>query len=125
MITDIFSACASVIGALATLKGERPDCIMLKNSSGESSRVFVTYSEYDGMVYCLCNGFKTYAKITQKDFSIYLNKAEKLESDGVVIPFVSGPNYNISIAQNMFADGNYAVFIELFVSKISHCKGFC
>lgn len=37
-----------------------------------------------------------------EDFSIYLNKAEKFESDGVVIPFVSGPNYNISIAQNMF-----------------------
>ena len=113
MITDIFSACASVIGALATLKGERPDCIMLKNSSGESSRVFVTYSEYDGMVYCLCNGFKTYAKITQKDFSIYLNQspcsfvAENSEllkmiltSAATVMNGISGAELHISEVNN-------------------------
>ena len=38
------------------------------------------------------------------DHSNYLNRAEAFKSDGVVVPFVSGPNYHYSIAQNMFAN---------------------
>ena len=38
------------------------------------------------------------------EYSKYLNKAQNIESDGVVVPFVSGPNYNFSIAQNIYAN---------------------
>lgn len=38
------------------------------------------------------------------DYTQYLNKAEKQESDGVVVPFVSGPNNPFSIAQNMYSN---------------------
>jgi len=36
----------------------------------------------------------------------FLNKAEDFsaESDGVVVPFVTGPNYHLSIAQNVYAN---------------------
>ena len=37
------------------------------------------------------------------DFSTFLNRAEKFETNGVVVPFVSGPNYQFSIAQNIYA----------------------
>ncbi|MBE5741492.1 MAG: cardiolipin synthase [Clostridiales bacterium] len=38
------------------------------------------------------------------DYLHYLGKAENITSDGVNVPFVSGPNYNFSIAQNMYAN---------------------
>lgn len=38
------------------------------------------------------------------DYKSYLNKAAPLSSDGIVVPFVSGPNYNFSIAQNIYAN---------------------
>lgn len=34
----------------------------------------------------------------------YINKAKKFECDGVVVPFVSGPNYSYSISQNMYTN---------------------
>lgn len=43
--------------------------------------------------------FLTNQKINYED---YINKAEELKCDGVNIPFVSGPNYDCSIAQNMY-----------------------
>lgn len=38
------------------------------------------------------------------DYDKYLNKANDFKSDGVAVPFVSGPNYNFSIAQNIYAN---------------------
>lgn len=38
------------------------------------------------------------------DFSQFINRAENFESDGVVVPFVSGPNYPFSVTQNMYAN---------------------
>lgn len=38
------------------------------------------------------------------DYSAYINKAKSFASDGVVIPFVSGPNYKYSISQNIYAN---------------------
>ena len=38
------------------------------------------------------------------DYSKYINKAETFKSDSVVVPFVSGPNYDYSIAQNIYAE---------------------
>ena len=40
----------------------------------------------------------------QIDYSVYLSKAEKYNSNGVVVPFVSGPNYDFSIAQNIYVN---------------------
>ena len=39
-----------------------------------------------------------------EDYSQFLNKAEKFDSAGVLIPFVTGPNYSTSIAQNVFSN---------------------
>lgn len=38
------------------------------------------------------------------DYNKYLNKAKDVASDGVVVPFVSGPDYSYSIAQNIYAN---------------------
>ncbi|MBQ7880975.1 MAG: cardiolipin synthase [Clostridia bacterium] len=38
------------------------------------------------------------------DYKKYLNKAESFKSTGVTVPFVSGPNYQFSIAQNIYAN---------------------
>ena len=38
------------------------------------------------------------------DYANFLSTASAQESDGVVVPFVSGPNYSFSIAQNMYAN---------------------
>lgn len=38
------------------------------------------------------------------EYKKYLNKANEYKSDGVVTPFVSGPNYKFSIAQNIYAN---------------------
>lgn len=38
------------------------------------------------------------------EYEQYINKAEKFECCGVNTTFVSGPNYNFSIAQNMYAN---------------------
>lgn len=37
-------------------------------------------------------------------YELYLNKTESFKSDGVVVPFVSGPNYSFSISQNIYAN---------------------
>ena len=37
------------------------------------------------------------------DYKAYLEKAEEFETDGVIVPFVTGPHYHASIAQNMMA----------------------
>lgn len=39
-----------------------------------------------------------------ENYSDFINKAEKFSSNGVLVPFVSGPNYAHSIAQNMYAN---------------------
>lgn len=38
------------------------------------------------------------------DLKKYLNKASEISSNEVTVPFVSGPNHNFSIAQNMYAN---------------------
>lgn len=38
------------------------------------------------------------------DYPSFLNIAESFKSDGAVVPYVSGPNYPYSIAQNMYAN---------------------
>ncbi len=38
------------------------------------------------------------------DCTPFLSKAETFESDGVVVPFVTGPHYKNSIAQNIFSE---------------------
>lgn len=38
------------------------------------------------------------------DFSKFINKADSFNSDGAVVPFVSGPVYPYSISQNMYAN---------------------
>ncbi len=38
------------------------------------------------------------------NYKHFIGKAEECKSDGVVVPFVSGPNYPHSIAQNMYAN---------------------
>ena len=38
------------------------------------------------------------------EYEKYINIAKGKEGNGVVIPFVSGPNYSFSIAQNMYAN---------------------
>ncbi len=38
------------------------------------------------------------------EYKNYLYKSKDFESSGVVIPFVTGPNYNHSIAQNIYAN---------------------
>lgn len=38
------------------------------------------------------------------DFSNYLYQTKKIESTGVIVPFVSGPNYPYSIAQNIIVN---------------------
>ena len=38
------------------------------------------------------------------EYNSYINKAECFEGGGVVVPFVSGPNYKFSIAQNIYAN---------------------
>ena len=38
------------------------------------------------------------------EYKNYLNQSKELESSGVVIPFVAGPNYNDSIAHNVYAN---------------------
>jgi cardiolipin synthase len=38
------------------------------------------------------------------DYKSFLNKCQGVKSDGVVVPFVSGPNYPLSIAENMYAN---------------------
>ena len=40
----------------------------------------------------------------QIEYNKYLNLAEEKSADGIVVPFVSGPNYPYSIAQNMYAN---------------------
>ena len=39
----------------------------------------------------------------QSEFEKFINLATPAQSDGVVVPFVSGPNFKTSIAQNIFA----------------------
>lgn len=41
---------------------------------------------------------------TEIDYKSFLNKCQGIKSDGVVVPFVSGPNYPLSIAENMYAN---------------------
>ena len=38
------------------------------------------------------------------NYEDYINKAEDYKTDGVVVPFVSGPNYDCSIAQNVYLE---------------------
>ena len=38
------------------------------------------------------------------DYKAYLGKCQGMKSDGVVVPFVSGPNYTFSISQNIYAN---------------------
>ena len=38
------------------------------------------------------------------NYNSFINKSKKIISDDVVVPFVSGPNYDFSIAQNMYAN---------------------
>lgn len=38
------------------------------------------------------------------DYQKFINKAEDYKSDGVIVPYVSGPNSPYSIAQNMYAN---------------------
>lgn len=38
------------------------------------------------------------------DFTKFINLATSYESSGIAVPFVSGPNYQISIAQNIYAN---------------------
>lgn len=38
------------------------------------------------------------------NYNNYLNKAKKLEENSIVVPFVSGPNHNHSIAQSIYAN---------------------
>ena len=38
------------------------------------------------------------------DYKLFIDKAEDFDSDGVVVPFVSGPHYHCSITQNMYAN---------------------
>lgn len=38
------------------------------------------------------------------DYQRYLNKADDFKVDGAVVPFVSGPNYPMSISQNIYAN---------------------
>ncbi|MBQ3158533.1 MAG: cardiolipin synthase [Clostridia bacterium] len=45
--------------------------------------------------------FLTKAKV---DYSKYINKASNIKSDGIVVPFVSGPNYPYSISQNIYLE---------------------
>lgn len=45
-----------------------------------------------------------FLKESNEDFSRYLNRADSFENNAVVVPFVSGPNYSYSIAQNMYAN---------------------
>lgn len=40
----------------------------------------------------------------QFDYIQYLNQADEIKSDEVVVPFVSGPDYPYSIAQNIYAN---------------------
>ena len=40
----------------------------------------------------------------QPEYKNFLNKAKAFETDEVTVPFVSGPNYPYSIAQNMYAN---------------------
>lgn len=40
----------------------------------------------------------------QTEIQPFLNKSQKLEGDGVVVPFVTGPHYKNSIAQNIYAN---------------------
>ena len=40
----------------------------------------------------------------QADCSKYINKAQENKSQGIVVPFVSGPNYACSIAQNSYLE---------------------
>ncbi|MBR2909376.1 MAG: cardiolipin synthase [Clostridia bacterium] len=40
----------------------------------------------------------------QVDCSKYINKAQENKSQGIVVPFVSGPNYAYSIAQNSYLE---------------------
>ena len=44
--------------------------------------------------------------ITKEDTNYidFINKADSFEENGVVVPFVSGPNYPCSIAQNIYAN---------------------
>lgn len=41
---------------------------------------------------------------SEEDYSQFLNQAQAVESDGVVVPYVTGPHYPYSIAQNMYAN---------------------
>ncbi len=45
-----------------------------------------------------------FLKNEQIDYEKHLNKAETFKNNSVVVPFVSGPNYDYSIAQNIYAE---------------------
>ncbi len=49
------------------------------------------------------------------EYTSYLNLATKQQSTGVVVPFVSGPNYEYSIAQNMYANMIGAAQEKLYI----------
>lgn len=58
----------------------------------------------DNLTIAFLTQWKFIRKNEKIDFDLFLNQSEDLEGDGVVVPFVSGPNYPYSISQNVYAN---------------------
>lgn len=49
------------------------------------------------------------------EYTPYIGKADKFDNDSILVPYVSGPHYNFSIAQNMYANEISNVKEKLYI----------
>lgn len=73
MISDIFSACACSVAALATLKNKTPKTVTVTNTSGVSKTVNVDYDFSSSIILCKSNDYYAYAVNSEDGFSIIFN----------------------------------------------------